>query len=259
MKASPLPRKTADLSESIHQQLSMYALAASAAGVGALGLGQTAQAKIVYTPANVRIVANAGLVRIDLNHDGIADFGLSNRSIRQSFGTSQGLEVVPSREANEIWGAHTYSSSNQVLCAAALPGGTKVGPKGAFQQDSPGLFMAWYGKNGSHGRWLHVKQAYLGLKFLIKGKTHFGWARVKLDTRQRPFAATLTGYAYETIPGNSIIAGATKGPDDGGRAEQPSPAALAAPPPKPATLGLLAMGARGLAIWRREESVSVAR
>ena len=66
MKASPLPRKTANLSESIHQQLTMYALAASAAGVGALGLGQTAQAKIVYTPANVRIVANAGLVGIDL-------------------------------------------------------------------------------------------------------------------------------------------------------------------------------------------------
>jgi len=32
----PRPRKTANLSESIHQQLSMYALAASAAGVGAL-------------------------------------------------------------------------------------------------------------------------------------------------------------------------------------------------------------------------------
>jgi hypothetical protein len=254
MKGSPLPRKTADLSESIHQQLTMYALAASAAGVGALGLGQTAQAKIVYTPANVRIVANAGLVGIDLNHDGIADFGLSNRSRRQSFGTSESLIVVPSRQANEIWGAHTYFSGRQVLCAAALPRGTKVGPKGAFQQDSPyGLQMAWYGKNGFYGRWLHVKQAYLGLKFLIKGKTHFGWVRVKLDTQQRPFAATLTGYAYETIPGNSIIAGATKGPDD----IEPT-ASFAMPTPQPVTLGALAMGAPGLSIWRRKESAAAA-
>ena len=249
MKASLLPRKTANLSESIHQQLSMYALAASAAGVGALGLGQTAQAKIVYTPANVRIVANAGLVHIDLNHDGIADFGFSNRSTRQSFGTRELLRVVQSKQANEIWGAHTYSSGHQVLCAAALPGGTKVGPKGAFQQDSPyGQAMAWFDKNGSYGRWLHVKQAYLGLKFLIKGKTHFGWARVKLDTRQRPFAATLTGYAYETIPGKGIIAGATKGPD----APEPT-ASFAMPTPRPVTLGALAIGAPGLAIWRRDE------
>jgi hypothetical protein len=249
MKASPLPRKTANLSASSNHQLQMYAVVTSAAGVAMLASAQPAEAKIVYTPANMRIVANAGLVGIDLNHDGIADFGLSNRSRRQSFGTSESLVVVPSRQANEIWGAHTYFSGRQVLCAAALPRGTRVGPKGAFQQDSPyGLQMAWYGKNGSYGRWLHVKQAYLGLRFLIKGKTHFGWARVKLDTQQRPFAATLTGYAYETIPGKPIITGATKGPDDA------EPAASLNPPnPEPATLGALALGAPGLSIWRREE------
>jgi hypothetical protein len=36
MKRSSGPRKTADLSKSVHQQLSMYALAAGAAGVSAL-------------------------------------------------------------------------------------------------------------------------------------------------------------------------------------------------------------------------------
>jgi hypothetical protein len=254
MKASPLHRKTANLSASTNHQLQMYALVTSAAGVAMLASAQSAEAKIIYTPANVRIVANAGLVRIDFNHDGIADFALSNRSIRQSFGTSEGLGVLPSRQANEIWGAHTYSSGVQVLCAAALPRGTKVGPKGAFQQDPPyGLLMAWYGKNGIYGRWLHVKQAYLGLKFVVKGKTHFGWARVKLDTQQRPFAATLTGYAYETIPGKSIIAGATKGPDD----IEPT-ASFTMPTPQPVTLGALALGAPGLSIWRRKESAAVA-
>jgi len=108
--------------------------------------------------------------------------------------------------------------------------------------------MAWYGIHGFYGRWLHVKLAYLGVKFLIKGKTHFGWARVKVDTQQKPFAATLTGYAYETIPGKPIIAGATKGPDDA----EPT-AALSSHTPEPATLGALALGAPGLSIWRREE------
>jgi hypothetical protein len=79
--------------------------------------------------------------------------------------------------------------------------------------------MALALKTGSCGEWLGKSnfQAYLGLKFTIKGKIHFGWARVKVDTlqTQQKFSATLTGYAYETIPGKAIIAGATKGPDDG--------------------------------------------
>jgi hypothetical protein len=67
MKASPRPRKTANLSESIQQQLSMYALAASAAGVGALCIAKPAEARIVYTPAHVAIKANDGLFQFDLN------------------------------------------------------------------------------------------------------------------------------------------------------------------------------------------------
>jgi hypothetical protein len=61
MKASPLPRKTANLSESIHQQLSMYALAAGAAGVGMLALAQSSEAKIVYTPAHKQLPLNRAL------------------------------------------------------------------------------------------------------------------------------------------------------------------------------------------------------
>ena len=49
-------------------------MAATAAGVGALCSGSAAEAKVVYTPANVKIVRNIGLVLFDVNHDGIADF-----------------------------------------------------------------------------------------------------------------------------------------------------------------------------------------
>jgi hypothetical protein len=45
----PRPRKTANLSESAHQQLKMYAFAATAAGVGVLALAKPAQGKIIYT------------------------------------------------------------------------------------------------------------------------------------------------------------------------------------------------------------------
>ncbi len=43
------PRIPSKLSDSLHQRLNSYALAASAAGVGLLALVQPAQAKIIYT------------------------------------------------------------------------------------------------------------------------------------------------------------------------------------------------------------------
>jgi len=102
-----------------------------------------------------------------------------------------------------------------------------------------------------YGPWLHLKEAYLGLKFVIKGKTHFGWARVKLSVADQSIRATLTGYAYETIPGKAIVAGATKSPEDA----EPT-AALNSHAPEPATLGALALGVPGLSIWRRKESAA---
>jgi hypothetical protein len=108
-----------------------------------------------------------------------------------------------------------------------------------------------FSRLGRFGPWLNVRQAYLGIRFLIKGNVHYGWARVKVvqDSKHK-FVAIVTGYAYETIPGKPIIAGATKGPDDA----EPT-AALSSHTPEPVTLGALALGAPGLSIWRRKESV----
>ncbi len=254
MKAPLLPRKTANLSESVHQQLSMYALAASAAGVGALCFAKPAEARIVYTPAHVAIKANGGLFYIDLNHDGTPDFAFSN-TWYVGEKTDRVLKIVePS--ANEIWMTNS-KACNTLSVAAALPKGKRIGPKADFKHNNFGAVMAAATPTGSCGVWLGQSnlQAYLGLKFTIKGKIHFGWARVKVDTQlqQRPFLATLTGYAYETIPGKAIIAGATKGPDDA----EPT-AALSSHTPEPATLGALALGAPGLSIWRRKESAAAA-
>ena len=105
-----------------------------------------------------------------------------------------------------------------------------------------------------------VDKRYLGLRFLIKGKVHFGWARlnVRIYRSAKPTAtAVLTGYAYETIPNKPIIAGKTKGPEDLSSIEEPNPVAF--PTPTPVTLGTLAIGAPGLSIWRREESVGAAQ
>jgi hypothetical protein len=104
----------------------------------------------------------------------------------------------------------------------------------------------WFNLNG--------RPAYLGIRFLINENTHFAWARVCVShSADKDYKVTVTGYAYETIPGKPIIAGATKGPEDA----EPT-AALSSGIPEPVTLGALALGAPGLSIWRRRESAAAA-
>jgi hypothetical protein len=271
MKRSSGPRKTANLSESIHQQLNMYALAAGAAGVGVLALAQPAEAKIIYTPAHKNIGAKTFL---DLNHDGIHDFkfiasrtshcvgGCTTTGVRHgtAFTSSNAkLAVYGVRSRNQIYGQAKYAS--------ALPAGVRIGPNGKFPG---GNIMAeanaidganeyykgpWAGTLGGGD----VTHRYLGLRFTIKGKIHFGWARLNVIMSQGAhIQATLTGYAFETIAGKSIKAGQTIGTAGDPTHEDFVPDASLTSPipdtPHPASLGMLALGAQSVPLWRRKES-----
>lgn len=224
MRRSPRPRKTTNLSESVRQQLKMYALAASAAGVGTLALPQPGEAKIVYTKTH-RVIGLGQHYYLDLNHDRMADFRLSNGYSPPLFY----VEALPLR-SNGVVG-QTYFHR-----AYAFFAGITIGPGWPFF----GSKMARSDPNGSsdwYGYWVNVRNRYLGLKFHINGRTHYGWAR--LNVKLMPyhgFTATLTGYAYETVPYKPIITGKTKGPD--------------VITVQPASLGRLAQGSGGLAAWR---------
>jgi hypothetical protein len=241
-------RKATKLSDSTIRQINTYALAAGAAGVGMLALTQPAQAEVVYTPVYHVIHANETYT-FDLNNDGTPDFELKN-GFRTNSGNSGGyFSVLPQASGNEVWAAaHAPSCGSAVLCAAALPKGTGIGPRGAFQPDYPdGEWMARSDIHGYQtGSWINVTR-YLGLKFVIEGKAHYGWARLTVKFERFVPTATLTGYAYESTPNKSIAAGATTGTDD---AESSSAASMSGS--EPTTLYALALGAPGLSIWRRE-------
>lgn len=284
MKGSHRPRRTpAKLSEAVHQRLNMYALAASAAGVGALALVQPSEAKIVYTPAHVTL-QDAKPFSLDLNHDGNIDFYLVQR--RQFLGRSHsasnlsvchGLSsVLPycgflsSSTAPNALNAVATVATHSIFEAAALNAGAKIQRGRRFRNKKPILMGAGEFYHTSQGRsstqwiapWVNggkgIKNHYLGLKFKINGKFHFGWARLTVTTSKNSLTATLTGYAYETIPGRAIVAGQTKGPQDKSIEVLDAALALTAPAPPPTVLGLLALGTPGVSIWRREEPAGVA-
>ena len=236
----------------LEKRLFAYTAAATAAGVSSLTLAQPAQAKIAYTPANIPIVVNGGFTELDLNHDGINDFKFNNYTRTDSLSM---LLVAPAQNLNRIWAA-SCTAEGPLLCAAALPKGAAVGPHNPFQEGYTSLLMAGY-RGGSiptpYGRWFEARQAYVGLRFVIKGKTHFGWARIRMGGHSKPgFAATITGYAYETIPNKAIVAGKTKSEGKISGTEANS-AGFDIPVPQLAGLGLLAQGASGVAVWRKRE------
>jgi hypothetical protein len=243
MRRSSGPRKTADLSVSIHQQLNTYALAAGAAGVGVLALAQPVEAKIIYTPAH-RVIGPDSRYLLDLNHDGITDFTITN----SYHCPDTCVSIVVAKPANGTHGVEgPLSTRGHASWAYALKAGAIIGPKRPFSASA--LEFAISGSchpAGSH--WCNLKR-YLGLSFKIHGKTHYGWARISMGSAIGRLKAVLLGYAYETIADKPIIAGATSGPDDSGPT-----ASLNTPIPVPATLGALALGAPGLSIWRRKES-----
>jgi hypothetical protein len=256
MKRRPGPRTPSGLSQSIHQRLNSYALLASAAGVGVLASAQPATAKIVYTPAHIPIMQNTGPVELDLNNDGVNDFQFSNSYYseakrRPPEGFVQfGLRVSPAQQSNRVRGIE----SNRRFCAAHLPQGRKVGPDNPFQPGHSSLMMlGGVGDATSFNSfcpWLRVQQGYLGLKFVIAGKVHFGWARIKLRGTGIT-APTITGYAYETVPNKPIITGNTK---EDSRVEEPIASSM--PARQPRTLATLALGFAAASVWRRNDLVS---
>jgi hypothetical protein len=248
VKHTPLsPRTPVRFSESLDHKLSLYTLAASAAGVGVLALAQPAEAKIIYTKTWAEITPNSKLA-LDLNHDGIADFNLSNH-VTSVYFVQDSFKVLANN--NAVWGTGSYAS--------ALPGGVRIGPGKRFrpshnlmavQKGSCSSARCFY---SSKGPWINATGRYLGLRFSIKGEIHYGWARLDVTVTHDGVYAALTGYAYETIPNTPIVTGKTKGPDNPTGSWLTHPAPSNVPATQPRSLGFLAQGARALDIWRQRD------
>ncbi|HWY56432.1 MAG TPA: PEP-CTERM sorting domain-containing protein [Terriglobales bacterium] len=271
-----MPRKPANLSRSTNHQLNMYAVAATAAGVSALALPQPSEAKVVYTPAHVKLAFDQPF-GLDLNHDGIVDLYLFHYYPHYSSGENSLLVCHNIRQysinrsfcsTSKNWNpqnAVLVTKSNFKTYGAALRPGAKIqrgdrflGARSVSLGHGETTSMHYTGHYLWYGPWMNggkgVRDRYLGIRFAINGRLHFGWARMTVkpggNVNGNPtFTATLTGYAYETIPGKAIVAGQTKSSD--GVVERPG-AALTTPTPEPATLGMLALGAQGV-VWRRKE------
>lgn len=201
--------------------LNRFAIAAILAGMIMLAWAWPAEAKIIYTPANVSIDPTHPY-SLDVNNDGLADFTIQQtnddiHSCKQGAGYVDLLTVTPTQGNGEVISPTGYAY------AAAMNKGVQVGPQRSFISEAPmavvksGYFPILgkcYFLHYTLGDWVNVSKCYLGLSFQTNGETHYGWARLSVQAGYVYITATLTGYAYETIPGQSILAGQTKGAED---------------------------------------------
>jgi len=239
------PRSAQQLSQAFLDNINTYALAAGAAGVSLLALSQPAAAEIVVTHAH-GTVAYDGTVSIDLNHDGIPDFRLTLPFA--GYHIFKGTLLVHPRGAGGVVGTAGGEYASAMVQGASIGSG-QVFTEGKALPMVKSIVLLSCGSyyRDLFGPWQDAQNAYLGVKFLIDGATHYGWIRLTVTTNTGIIAATVTGYAYETIAGQSIGAGQM--------VEGESVPAEAAPVDR-TSLGILALGSQGLAAWRRQETAS---
>jgi hypothetical protein len=188
-----------------------------------LAFGPATEAEIIYTPANITIKGNASL-KLDLNHDGITDLTIVSYGKFLFCGGPLQFNHGPGNfglvSATPRWGNKVVTGPVGV---AAFGWGVEIGPSQSFD-NLPQQLMVDYSTCASPedegGNWFDVTNRYLGLEFLINGKVHYGWVRLSVSTGRRPFfcvnclwgpVITLTGYAYENIPGQAIKTGVAWG------------------------------------------------
>ena len=234
LKTSGQQSRMRPVTQSLDKQLAAYSIAAACAGVALTSLAQPATHQTIqYFPANFNLVSvnrNFELFPFDIDRNGITDFNF--------FGAGSGYS---SRSGQNASYQGVVGWSQMPTGAGALDHmlskGMEIGPKEAFGSKATLLRSSWrrhHGESQSVCSGLYQGgKPYIGVKFLMRGETHYGWIRVSslqcLGLGE--INGYVTGYAYNTVANAPIQAGQIR--SGGSVADMQG------------TLGMLSLGAAG--------------
>lgn len=188
-----------------------YKALALLVGVGMLAFAGQAQAKVIFTPVDVKIgIGGVDSYPLDLNGDGTTDYTIQQIvytapcDLQGDIATFWAMEEVAGVQNRAVVTLPSGSS------AAALPAGALIDSSRPFAFGVETMAVYYSGPNceDEGGNWDNVTDLFLGLKFQIQGKTHYGWARLSVQhVPSSGFTATLTGWAYQTIANRGLTTG----------------------------------------------------
>lgn len=245
----------AKLSRPLENRLTAYALGASAAGVAVLACSLPAEAAPVCKNLSVELSYTA---TFPLNPAGQSIAPLNIAQSYHTFSSHTNTGINRGFFARNLPGAGAVVSSKSLV--ADLASGASVGPGARFAKGaSYGLIFTFtpsYGATSRHHRGnLQFGQTnYFGFKFLVAGNLHYGWVRLEssIVSGHTPSIRTkVMEYGYESTPDTTILAGSCSSASN--RRVSANEARMMGETPQPFSLGVLALGAPGMTLWRTEE------
>jgi hypothetical protein len=196
------------------RRLALYSVATGAA----IAAAQTVHASIVHVDPPDTSIALGNSLQFDLDSDGFLDIKLKNYNF--AGGPYQGATVnyYPGKIVGFSAGPGSYAYVTNMQSGDPINAGTA----------GPTFFgsMAYGGAN-PNAQFNNAVDGYLGLSFPSGPNLFFAWMRVDINNANGSFV--VKDWAYENVSGVGIPAGVV---------------------PEPASLGLLALGAAGLGMYR---------
>jgi hypothetical protein len=226
-----------------------------------LALAQPAAAEVVVTRKTIPIpltpIDMPHPVKISMANNGVDNFTFHLTNSPPNLGRSSSF-----RSLALVGATSNAAAIYQGYFIAPLPRGAKIGASAGFSpfESAVEQSLADVSGRGFRGYWGgNLKDHYVGVRFSIAGQTHYGWIRLTVTTDPDPhgpaMSAKITGYAYETVPNKTTLAGTAA---VAAAATEKSSAEVQSQKniqnqTRP-SLGMLALGAEALPMWRREES-----
>jgi len=178
-------------------------------------LFQSSFAQIIYTDVIPDTTIN-GVYALDLNNDGIQDFNIT-RSTSQITGVCAGVHtstkidiMVTPLNSNEIGRSVTGNYPSALAPNSVINSGTYTWINGPSQVM---VEKSWHciTTMGTHwasyyiGTWINASSKYLPLRLHVGMQIYYGWVRLNVSAVM--LNLTALDYAYNSSPGQSILAG----------------------------------------------------
>ena len=176
--------------------------------VAVIGVASASRAEIVYRDIPDIAIPLYGEATLDLDADGQAELriisfesGIGPHLYAESL-TGAGVMVDPGL-TQPTW------SPPLRFWADRAASGAPVGPFEQFEPHARLLMAIDFGP--VYGDWLGVGGGHLGVRFARGGLDHYGWIRATRTTPIVNGLITIHDLAWESLPGQSIPAGAVPG------------------------------------------------
>lgn len=190
------------MKKNLQERISKYTAVAGAV-VSAAG----AQAQVVYTDVNPDYSHDApqnngfAVYPLDLNNDQTIDFVVASRDTVTANAHIRFTLAAPYGAGNAVAG-ETPSNYDYAL---ALDMNSMVDSTLNWIAATNTMAYNVDSANPYNENWNGVTDKYLGLKFVVGGNTHYGWAR--LDSYAIGDSVVVKDYAFEATPNVGIMTG----------------------------------------------------